>query len=244
MVLADGREASPLENNGILIWDPADPLQAVVLKGHDALVYSMVALQGNRLVSAALDGTVRLWDLRPTATSTVLANDHSLPLMRKPDPTALIAIADGRLAYVSKSGLQISIWGPDVDNQPTVFGSDWIIQRAIALADGRLATIEPLLPTHVQIWDLALGTPVAIIKLFEQVAEKLEALPDGRLLLASGGRLEAWDIFPAGQALIDKAKELVPRCLTPKERAALHLPEAQPEWCRALKKWPTNGAAN
>ena len=47
-----------------------------------------------------------------------------------------------------------------------------------------------------------------------------------------------WDAWLGGQPLIARAKELVPRCLTPTERRSAFLVSTVPPWCAALAKWP------
>jgi hypothetical protein len=51
-----------------------------------------------------------------------------------------------------------------------------------------------------------------------------------------------WELFPGGQALIDQAKAIAPRCLTPVLRQRFHLPDAPPHWCIEMKKWPYHTA--
>jgi hypothetical protein len=47
-----------------------------------------------------------------------------------------------------------------------------------------------------------------------------------------------WQLFPTTQALIDHAKNVVPRCLTPQQRKAAYLSADPPAWCIEMKKWP------
>jgi WD40 repeat protein len=37
---------------------------------------------------------------------------------------------------------------------------------------------------------------------------------------------------------VDLVKEVVPRCLTPRQRERAFLNPTPPEWCRRMKKWP------
>ena len=52
------------------------------------------------------------------------------------------------------------------------------------------------------------------------------------------GAARIWELFPAGQALIEQAKSLAPRCLTAEHRQRFHLAAAPPGWCKTMQKWP------
>jgi hypothetical protein len=64
--------------------------------------------------------------------------------------------------------------------------------------------------------------------------------PDGTRIVTGSSDTTAriWDLFPSGQALIDDAKNAVPRCLTSAERKRYYLPPEPPRWCTEMKKWP------
>jgi WD40 repeat protein len=61
--------------------------------------------------------------------------------------------------------------------------------------------------------------------------------PDGqRVVTASDdGTARIWRIFPTAQALVEAAKEAVPRCLTPQQREDNFLDPKPPGWCAT--KW-------
>ncbi|MCB1473768.1 MAG: hypothetical protein KDJ68_13040 [Rhodobiaceae bacterium] len=52
------------------------------------------------------------------------------------------------------------------------------------------------------------------------------------------GTARVWPVWKSVPALIAHAKNVVARCLTDAERAALHLPVQSPGWCRETGKWP------
>jgi len=60
-----------------------------------------------------------------------------------------------------------------------------------------------------------------------------------RLVTASENRTaRIWPVFMTMQALVDHAKSVVPRCLTPDQRRQAFLELEPPAWCIAEKKWP------
>jgi hypothetical protein len=64
--------------------------------------------------------------------------------------------------------------------------------------------------------------------------------PDGTHVVTASADTTAriWNIFPTTQSLIDRAKEVVPRCLTPKARDEAFLDRAPAAWCIEMAKWP------
>jgi WD40 repeat protein len=64
--------------------------------------------------------------------------------------------------------------------------------------------------------------------------------PDGgRILTASSDNTaRLWEAFPDPQALVDRVKAEVPRCLTPEQRQRLFLAPEPPRWCTDMHKWP------
>jgi hypothetical protein len=44
--------------------------------------------------------------------------------------------------------------------------------------------------------------------------------------------------LPDTQTLVDTAKSIVPRCLTPDQRQRFHLAPEPPRWCHTMRLWP------
>ncbi len=47
-----------------------------------------------------------------------------------------------------------------------------------------------------------------------------------------------WRVFPTTRALVEHAKQIVPRCLTQDERTSAFLNAEPPAWCIDMAKWP------
>jgi WD40 repeat protein len=69
--------------------------------------------------------------------------------------------------------------------------------------------------------------------------------PDGRQIVTASSDRTArlWEVLPRRQALIDRSKALVPRCLTQTQRKQLQLSAQPPSWCIELEKWPYHAQA-
>jgi WD40 repeat protein len=94
-----------------------------------------------------------------------------------------------------------------------------------------------------RLWDRD-GTPLATLQGHTDVVYSAVFAPDGgRILTASADNTaRLWEAFPTSQALVDRVKTEVPRCLTQEQRQRLFLAPTPPRWCDAMHKWPYNGA--
>ena len=93
-----------------------------------------------------------------------------------------------------------------------------------------------------RIWDAGTGQTVAVLEHATDVWSASFS-PDGERVVTAtvDGTTRIWKVFPTMQALVGRAKAIVPRCLTPDQRLAAFLPETPPVWCVQEKKWPFQG---
>jgi tetratricopeptide (TPR) repeat protein len=89
-----------------------------------------------------------------------------------------------------------------------------------------------------RLWVAATGTEIAVLEgategPLDDVARHAAFSPDGkRILLAlENGASLLWTIPENTAALVQRAKELVPRCLTEGQRNKVYLPPEPPRWC-------------
>ena len=68
--------------------------------------------------------------------------------------------------------------------------------------------------------------------------------PDGKRIVtvSDNGVGRLWTVFPDTQQLVAHARAIVPRCLTPAQRAAYFLPPEPRAWCIETAKWPYHTA--
>jgi hypothetical protein len=92
-----------------------------------------------------------------------------------------------------------------------------------------------------RIWDAATGRQIGQLNEHEGPVYSAAFSPDGKRIVTASeesGRILA--VFPDTQALVSRAKEAVPRCLTPGQLQEFYLPPEPPEWCIEMEKWPYN----
>jgi WD40 repeat protein len=90
-----------------------------------------------------------------------------------------------------------------------------------------------------RLWEAASGRVLATFE--GHLGDVLTAVfsPDGaRVLSASGKTAQLWRVFANTQDMVNHAKAVLPRCLTPEQRHRLHLGPSAPRWCRSRQLWP------
>jgi hypothetical protein len=90
-----------------------------------------------------------------------------------------------------------------------------------------------------RVWDANTFNPLGELKGHSDIVAAVAITPDGSRIVTRSldGTARVWELFPMGQLLIDEAKMLVPRCLTPAQRELYHLPPEPPGWCKDMHKW-------
>jgi cytochrome c len=180
--LPGGFFASSGEDQRIALWPPrpgAQPLR--VLEGHDGPVAALAA-QGQRIASAAWDGTARVWDLAGGAPVRVLEGHQG-------NVNAVVFGADGVVATAGFDGT-VRLW-PEGEAPRTVLEVGLPLNTLAALPDGTLAAggVDGLVRL------VAPDGTVREVQASPRPVIALAASPDGALLAAGslGGAVTLWD---------------------------------------------------
>jgi WD40 repeat protein len=106
---------------------------------------------------------------------------------------------------------------------------------------GRILTASE--DNTARLWDRD-GKPLAALQGHTDTVWNAVFAPDGGHILTASADETArlWEAFPDPQALVDRVKAEVPRCLTREQREALFLSPEPPRWCIDMHKWPYDGA--
>ena len=216
------RIVTVLGDNTIQVWNANDGSLLTLLDGNNAIF----SPNGQRIVTL-LSGVhiAQVWD----------ANDGSL-----------LALLDGQSRiWYPKLVRALSIWDRSWDGKnytipmrhneellslpighvDIVFqGHEGIVSNATFSPDSqRIVTASE--DKTAKIWDTN-GSLLATLKGHKGEVNNASFSPDGQHVVTASKDKTArvWRVFPTTQALIDYANKVVPRCLTPNQRAGFHLP--------------------
>jgi WD40 repeat protein/tetratricopeptide (TPR) repeat protein len=236
-VTPDGtRAVTGSEDKTLRVWDLASGQQLTVLKEDDAdRIWSVaMAPDGNRVVTGYDDGTARVWDISAGRQVQVFRGHQHSSVM------SVAVTPDGTRAITGSVDGTIRVWDLGTGQELLVLRGHKTEVRSIAVtADGkRLVTGSD--DNTIRVWDLASGRELAVIKGHENYVTSVALVPDGERLVSGSFDKTAriWALFAPGQALVEGAKAVAPRCLMRHEREKFHLAPSPPSWCTTLKKWP------
>jgi WD40 repeat protein len=96
-----------------------------------------------------------------------------------------------------------------------------------------------------RLWEAASGKLLVTLEGHRGWVESAVFSPDGAGVLTASRDKTArlWRVFATTQAIVNHAKAIVPRCLTPEQRQRLHLTPSPPSWCRSRQLWPYDAAS-
>ena len=96
-----GKVVSGSDDQSVIVWDKQTSQLLEELKGHDGQVSCVRMLSGERVLTAAHDGTVKMWDVRTdTCVATVGRCSSAVLCMEYDDSTGILA-AGGRDAVAN-----------------------------------------------------------------------------------------------------------------------------------------------
>jgi WD40 repeat protein len=201
------------------LWDAASGEALATLEGHRGPVYSAAfSADGMRVVTTSADHTARLWD---AASGKALA---TLEGHRDAVESAAFS-ADGTRVVTASADYTARLWDAASGKAlATLEGHRAPVLRAAFSADGtRVVTTSA--DHTARLWDAASGEAVATLEGHRGPVYSADFSADGtRVVTASAdGTAKIWRVFQTTQELIDYARGIVPRQLTPEQRKQFFL---------------------
>jgi WD40 repeat protein len=176
----------------VRLWEAGTGKEVRVLKGHEGRVSDLLFLQGGRLASDGMDGTIRVWDVK-TGRQLHKLTDRGDPMLW------LTASSDGRwlAAATSLRGprgvCEVLLWdlGTGREHRRLPLGrEDGATQLAFSWDSRFLAAVggrsRPGGPREIKVWDAGSGKEWRSFEGLKEWECSVAFSPDGRTL-ATGG---------------------------------------------------------
>lgn len=240
------------------IWDIEEGKKISDLKGHLAPVNSLAFdASGTRLATASDDASARVWDV---------ATGRQLAQMVHPDTVNDVEFsADGAMLYSTCEDQATRAFDAVSGNEIRTFGTPAADQARggvrirspsplgvkVRSLNGKARVLTLYHDTWrdqlvARLWDGETGTQLSSLDTGDSeysLSGDLDVKwnPDKTSVLFKGlqnNKLWIWPIPPEAPDLIEKARQAVPRCLTPDERSHFGLLPKPPLWCIQLGKTP------
>ena len=241
VALDDGRIATGGDDGTLRIWDANSGSETAIFDLH-GWISSLALMPGGRRIVVGMDDGAHVLDIQSGAELIKLKANRIRCLAVTPDGTRIITGSNDATITIwnSETGTEIgSLNTVRDDGQPK--GE---VNSIAVTPDGRrivTALWNDYYPYRtVNSWDVESREKIAQIFGHAEDVMAIAAAADGRRIITGSidKTVKVWALFESGQKLIDDAKDIVPRCLSPGERARYFLASQLPNWCEAKHKWP------
>ena len=226
------------DDNTVRVWDAQSGKQTAVFEGHHGPVSSAVFSPDGLLVATtSWDATAHLWNAE-SGKPTARLEGHEGQVY------SAAFSRDGRQLITTSADNTVRLWNVETGKQSAVLkghtGSVW---SAAFSPDGR-QVVTAAADNTARLWNVETGTQFAVLDGHSAVVWSAAFSPDGARVITSGedNLARIWRVFATRQALVDHSKQVVPRCLTERQREADFLDRDPPGWCIAREKWPYHTA--
>jgi len=195
---------------------------------------------GKRILTASTDKTARLWDAETGLPIGAPFRGHRFPLV------SASFSRDGK-RIVTTDGAEARLWDTGTGQPTGKLLSSYELLRSyegqltsVSFSPDGKRVVTSSTGKMARLWDAGTGQPIgAPFRGHEGDVVSAAFSPDGKRIVTASYDKTArlWDT-PTTDALIEAAKKLASRCLTPAQRDAFFLPATPPAWCIEMEKWP------
>lgn len=225
----NGLGATASRDGTARVWELATGKLVSVLEGHSREVRSVALSPDGRFVVTSAggvadgtDNTARIWDPRSGKQLAVLKGHTAAVLDAVFSP-------DGKFVLTRSNDQTARLWSAaDGTLQREFKGHEAPLMAAGFFAEDRIFTAAG--DGKLNIWSAGGSVSATVANEPPQPIKPVQAS-----FYPNVSRIAAPDrIMP----LIERARQLIPRCLTAEERDSIFLDKQPPAWCTEKKKWP------
>lgn len=219
------------------IWDAATGHELVAQRGLQyAVPVAEHSFDGTRILTAhPRNDTATIWNaISGTKIATLEGHEGSVEAAAfSPDATKVVTASRDN---------SVRLWDVATGNLIAVLrghsGAVWVVTYSF---DGKFILTGSQDKT-ARLWDAKSGSEVAVLLGHLGDVRAVAFSPDGDRIITGSqdGTARIWPFVSNAQELVRRAKAVVPRCLTLKQREEFHLRPEPPAWCIDGAKWPYN----
>jgi WD40 repeat protein len=189
------------EDRAVKLWDPRTGREILALRGHTSRCHSAAfSPDGQQLVSAGSDGTIRVWDatpLKPTETQEALTVQHDHEVW------SVAFSPDGRLLASGGWDKTARLWDAQTGKPVRTLDHSELVFRIAFDPEGRRLAVSTFTGERgaiVTLWDILTGQKESVILEEKGMPFFVTFDPTGRYLLREGPNftVKVWDL--PGQA--------------------------------------------
>jgi WD40 repeat protein len=243
-ITPDGSRIVTGAGNVARVWDASTRAELFRLEGHERPVLAVaVTPDGSRIVTGSEDKTARVWDARTGAELLRLEGHNGAVL-------AVAITPDGARIVTGSADKSARVWnGGALARSYPIDGHGGRVSAVAITPDGaRIVTGSD--DTTARVWD-ARGRQLRLeghdgsvlaVAITPDGARTVTGSEDKTARVWASGPLarqeHQFDTAQNRQAVIDRAKAVVPRCLTIAQRRLFVLDPRPPGWCIEMRKYP------
>jgi WD domain, G-beta repeat len=241
-----GRIVTGANDGSVHVWDGTTGTEQFRLDGHTGPVMAAaITPDGGRIVTGSEDKSARVWDAG-THAELFRLEGHTAPVL------AVATSPDGGRIVTASTDRSVRVWENGRQVQMVVLRghSGRMLAVAVMVEGNRVVTGSD--DNAVRVWSAnGRGLPLEL-KGHADVVRAVAITADGKqaVTVSDDNTARVWivglplqdelqfDTLQHRQATIDRAKAVVPRCLTIEERRANLLAPQPPAWCIEMRKYP------